>query len=1011
MAKLDYRSDEKQDERLDPYSENARDLYHQEQDAYDREFNDIAQNYGQTADGKQEDANAEKNKNIDKTKEKEQDAGWETNVSKGGGGGKKQPTNFWQQAKKKGPLGLIAALLLGGGGGLTLLFSPGALIVDLKEKMIDKFNDQLAAMDVRSTAMIKKKFKGTTKGVCTKVVNIRCQFNSLKDSDDPKKSMVKKLEKNGIKVNSTDKTLIRGRVKPDSFEFQGKTIKAADFARELRTNTAFRSAMFKAYNPKLAGFSDSRFMKLAQKLGISKQKNIDGEDEKERRKSVLDSASGDKIAEQSAGVHSEEQDCDGGDDCKDGKRTVYKDEAGNVIDKAEYDNRIGESSSLNGEFKARKSLTETGSKIAKGTLKGALTVTALGLGAVDSACTGYQLIRTVGFAAKYLGMLQLLRYAHVFMNTADSIKAGDATPEQVEYAGKILTTPNSEGKGATDSYGYKYAVYNDINGMPRPEDTKAESKDEHGNNIELSEEEKQKILVADETTKYINGQLVSKNILAQFIDAVGDSGSTDALDDVCGFVKSGWGQAIVIGAAVVGAVVAFFTGGASIGWGAAAQVAVSVAISVAMAMLTPKLIDMAAGTVIGNDELTNGNRTGNAITSGMGGYNAQTAQARGLAALKKDDAPAYMALTQEKQAEYAELDRYEHSPLDPTNRHTFVGALVSQFMPYATGFSSVSGALSSITTMTTTSFSSLFPSVTAADPTAEYKVCQDMDYQELDLAVDPFCNPRFGLDGDSLSLDSDKVLDYMIDNGYIDENSGEPKSADNDYAKYVENCMERSVSIGGYTEDNPSKGEECVNNAHSGDEEKKYDMFRVYYIDYSINDGMENGYGSQGNGSQVTSATPEICRSMAAEDLGQIACKAYQFDNYGYKWGGGHGGTAKGFMADFTAGKYKAGSDSILDCSGLVRMSIFEATGVDIGGMGTDSYPGYSKFKEVDKAQAKAGDILYKDGHTEIIVSNDPAKKIVQTFGAHTANTAFAKQIGPSSYTYGNFLKAYRFTK
>ena len=496
MATVDGENNDKAkaDGKYDPYTE-ARDLYRQEQDAADQV--DDSGSSSQAQDAAQQNPDTAKTKNIDDTKEKEENDLYTPSPSKKGGGrkNKKNQPGAYVMLAKKGPLSIIVALLLGGFGGLSLLFTPGALIVDLKEKMVDKFDDQLAAMDVRTTAMIKKKFKGTTAGVCTKVVNIRCKFNSMSDKQ------LKKLEKAGVKVNTDGKKLLSRRAKIDSFEFNGKTIKASDFASELKTNTAFRSAMFKAYNPKLAGFADSRFMKLAQKLGISKQKNVTGDTEEARRKSVIDSASGDKIAEQSAGVHSEEEKCDGGDGCKDGKRTVYKNEAGETISKADYDKAIGDSSSLNGEFKARKDLTETGSKVAKGTLKGALTVTALGLGAVDSACTGYQLIRTVGFAAKYLGMLQLLRYAQVFMNTADSIKAGDATPEQVEYVGKILTTPNSEGKGATDSYGYKYAVYNDINGMPRPQDTQAESKDAHGNNIQLSEEEKKKILLADETTK------------------------------------------------------------------------------------------------------------------------------------------------------------------------------------------------------------------------------------------------------------------------------------------------------------------------------------------------------------------------------------------------------------------------------------------------------------------------------------------------------------------------------
>jgi murein DD-endopeptidase MepM/ murein hydrolase activator NlpD len=846
---LSYKNDDKKDERLDPYSDSAHRLYEQEKTGYDREFDDIEKNYDKTADASQENANIDTTKNINDVNNQEKEAGgWKNNVTGGNTAGKQ---NFNAQIKsfvrKKGPMGMILGLVLGGGGGLSLLFSPGALIVHFKEIMADKYNDQLAVMDIRTTALIKKKFEGTTTGFCTSKLSIGCKYNTM--SNRQFKELEKSMAEVGGKVNKGTKSIIPNRNKIANIEFDGRPITASNFASELKTNPAFRAAMIKGYNPRLAAFADSIFSKLATKLGINKQKNITGDTEEARRKSILDSANGNKVAEIGAKVTSVEEDCvRGSEGCSDeGKKTVYKDATtGEVISKEVYDERISKSNVLAAEFAARKSLMDTGKVATKATLKGALTVTALGLGAVDSACTGYTLIRTVGFIAKYLGAVQLLRYAHVFMNIADSIKAGDATPEQVEDAGNILTSSNVIGQTATDSYGYKYAAYGDAPQMPRTDDIQAESVDADGNSIQLSEAEKQKILLRDEITKYINGQLVSDNILATLIGTLGNNATTDTMDETCKFVKSGWGQTIIFSVAIVGAVVAFFSGGASIGWGTAAQVAVSVAIGVALAMLTPKLIDMATATMIDDDELTNGNRTGNAVASGMEAYNMQTAQARGLPALQEEDALAYKQLSEQTLAQYNEVDRLNRSPLDPTSSNTFLGSMVAHMLPYTTKLSSLSSSITAMTNFTTSSLASIIPKASAQDANAEFKVCNDRDYKDLNLATAPFCGLRYGMNAETLAIDPEVPLDYMLEHDYIDPDTGAPKDAGNDYAEYIKNCMDRNVSIGGFeSEENTNKGEECIQGYHTGDTEYKYTMFRLFYIDNSVNEGMENGEVAQ----------------------------------------------------------------------------------------------------------------------------------------------------------------------
>ncbi len=994
--------------------------YNPSQKSVDEKFNRIVSGYTSPAEDLQKleniangesptgvsGADGSPTQNINEAEAREQDAGNAINYTGSGNQGTsaKTPLTIREQLRKRGPFGLLILLLLGGGGALTIFFSPGILIIDLKEKFNEKFNDQLATMDDQSYRLLKKKFKGQGTVVgCTKL-SIRCKFNTLSDKQ------LARLERGGqIKVNTTgDTTLIKGRNKIDSLEFKGKKITADTLIKEANADKEFRAALRSGYNPKLAGFADSVFAKLARKDGIDKQKNLTGTTEQELNDEVSKATSGAAAAEVEAKVTSTEEDCAAGSaDCVNGKKTVYKDANGNTISKATYDSQINSTSALKAEIDARKTLSETSGSAVKSSLKGALTSTALGLGAISSACTGYTLIRAVGFAAKYIGMLQLLRYWQVVANTADADKAGDGTTEANTYLGNILTSTNSEGKSATDAYGYKYAAYGDTANMPQSEDIQAQNGGNNG--IILKDTEKQKIITNDETTKYINGQLISNNLMSSVIKLTGQTGSTDQIDAGCGFVKSGWGQTIVIGASIAGAAVAFFTGGASLGWGIVAQSAVSVSITVALAMITPKLIDMAAGTMINNHE--NGNQAGNALTSGAGAMNTQTFMSRGIPVLQKQDAVAYQEKTDKVLAQYAEEDRLAYSPLDPTNRNTFMGSVVSNLIPYATKMSSLTSALPTVMSLTANSIGGLLPQAGAIDSTAQFNVCQDQDYTAQNAAADPFCNLRGGFTDEVMNIDSDTVLDYMISNNYIDADTGEPTNGDNEYAKYLQDCTDRSVPIGGYTEDNSDKGTKCIQ-GRNGSDEPKLNMFRKMSVLTGVNDGMDNGYDqpTSASSSQSDAATPEFCKTMAANDLGQIACHAYQFDNYGYKWGGGHSGTAQGFMTDFKAGKYIAGKDSILDCSGLVRMSVFDATGVDIGGMGTGSYPTYSKFQPVSKDQAKAGDILWKDnpGHTEVIVSNDPATKTFKTFGAHTSGTAFANQIGPASVSYDYFSKVFR---
>lgn len=782
-----------------------------------------SQNQGASATA-DKDGGKEPTSNIAGVKDKEERGSgstWNNKVT--GEGNKSKGKGILKRFGKRSPLILIIGTIVGGGSILTLLFSPSTILLQMRNTLLDKFNDQVAAMDVRSIYILSKKIDNDiTSGACGKVT-LRCKLKTMSSKQ------VKKLEDAGFTVNG--KETVFGRVKAKSFTYAGKEYGAPDLKKAVRSDPEFRRALMRGYNPRFAAFSDAIFEKFAQRVKVTKERNIDGTKTKEQmNQDMVDISSGDAGTRLNANVSVEED--------EEGNKHYYdlSTDPRREIPKTEYDKILKDTEATDVEIQKQKELQEVGKSTVKSTAKKVLTSTALGLGAVDSACSGYTIIRAAAFAAKYLGTLQTLRLYHSFNNSADSILALAAQPNVIEFWGdKLMNHPNADGHTATDG-AYRYPAYGDLNVIP--------SNSNIGTNITnvktqgLSEQDANRVAINEETTRFVNGQTLSTGIFGQILSFVGKgSSTTDAVDSTCKFVKSGWGQTILFGTAIVGAVAAFFSGGATLGWGIAVQTAVNIAMGIAISTLTPKLVALAAGHLINGSE--NSNEMGAALVSGAGGYNDIISQTRALPVVTADDAVEYNELSMDVQQQYAAVDRLDHSPLDPTNKSTFVGSIVSNYLPYLTKLSSVGGGVISTLGVAQSSLMSLISPVSkaASNTKEQYTVCQDYEYTELNLATTPFCNLRHGFDAETLAIDPEDVLEYM--KPYMNEETGEPLSDDNDYAKYIKNCIERTVSIGGFTEDNPNKGDECIQ-GKGGENEQKYRMFRLAFFDQSILAGMDD---------------------------------------------------------------------------------------------------------------------------------------------------------------------------
>ncbi|NTW61147.1 hypothetical protein HGB24_00480 [Candidatus Saccharibacteria bacterium] len=674
--------------------------------------------------------------------------------------------------KKKGPIVAILSTLGVGGIISMALLSPSALISQFKEVMLEKFNYQSISAEKMSISLLEHKLKAT-KGICGSKITIACRLSTITEQE------MKNYSDAGIKVKTT-KTTITGRYVPESFEFNNKMITAKNFRSEIRGNLEFSSAMRKVYSARSSGFFDKVSKNVFSRLKVSQAKaDLDGETDSDKLKKIQDST---------------KNGYDGND--SDIKKVTTDDIDPDTKEKytpekvAEVNNKIEKAiDTTNDLAKGADDVASSGKKVGTAALEagGKIANVFKITGLADDACTLYRTIQSIGYAAKMYRAAQMARYAMLFFNVADQIKAGVANPKDVEYLGKVLTAESTTIDGKTvkiepagNSVGYKYAAYGEYN-----------------------------------TSKYSS----------QFMSGGGFSGSLTGITNRVNAFLGGGNKAkttcgvlanplVGAGSIIAGVAMFFLPGGAvAMTLKDIAQGAAGVAFAAAEFILPAMLQDIVAGVLV--DESTVGELAGEAISSGAAVLMGNLAKSGGNAPLSPDQAKEYSEIAREINAQYAAEDRLAYSPLDPSNSNTFAGQIVSVLTPFASKISTLSGTISSIASIVSSSFSSLFSNrVFAATESYDYKSCEDVDYSDPNsdgddsdrIATDIYCNPVYGLVYD-FDKSPDQILSKM-DGQIDDDGSAIPGSK---YEEIVNNCINRSTPIGSVDSDGKiSDGSECI---------------------------------------------------------------------------------------------------------------------------------------------------------------------------------------------------------
>ena len=747
--------------------------------------------------------------------------------------------------KRRGPIAAIIGLLMGGGIFMGISLAPGLSIIGLQETFLGDLDDQLAALDIRSKAVLKTKLKSLQQpgSICAGAISVRCKFASVKPDfvdklKQPRGAFLVETEPRGNRL------IIKSMTLPGDGTRAPITVTNPNELNRALNDPAFRKGIINVYNPAYSGRSGKAATSLFQRLKINKSKPVFTNDVEENKRVVQARTSGDPITSESR-IKIDPDDPE--------QRGQYiEDPDGNRIyeseNKTEFDKIKNQYDSVDGKVN---NVLDSNVKAMTGVASGAIRAVSIA-GIADSACTVYNMGLAVSAASRTIKAVQIAQFAMLYLSTADAIKAGHATPEDIAYLGQrfsevdmqeFVYNENSDqtvsgdtvtinetknpfyGKNGWDSPGYSIAAYNDTP------------------------------VLTSRSTQYAPGGGLSGS-LSGVMDTIANTvsgGNKDGIREACKVVQSWWvrGAGLIIGIAA---------GIGTAGWTTAIMGAGSVAISLSLPLLESMLADIIAGQVIGDS--TVGVEAGDALFSGTAIITGGLAQAHGMKPQNKSEMKEYFAVSSQVRDEIAAAEIYaaKDTPFDIYNQYSFLGMAARSTLPFVhSSQKGVSVALAQLPKFIGSAFSGIIPTVGAKNIYKEerFSMCQDPAFSSIDIDLDVFCNIRYGLSNEALNLETDVVVSYMEDNGLIDS-FGYPMG---DYADFVEQCIERDI-WGDTGEENGDTGAECLKDSYKG---VSTNYMRVYHMDSAINETFD------GNTEGAATST-EIDRANLYSPSSDIQC-------------------------------------------------------------------------------------------------------------------------------------------
>ena len=930
-----------------------------------------------------------------------QSGGWQNNVNGGGthksrnaansagGGWKNLAKSFF---KNKGAMAATGGLLSGVG---VFIFTISTGIISLiqvhmQEIATEKLNTPAISMDNRAVKVMKVKVKG----VNCQPAGLICRMSKVTDRN------IKNLEKAGFEVKTSDKGVF-GRKTITELKYtknsQSIDIKnnSSDIKNILTKNPDVRQAFRRGFSGRFVSFLDKPWRKLKGWFSLIKAKK----DNKGKSEEEID-----EDIKKTANNHSKESETEAKARKGDGENAeVDNDGKPKKAEKGDNGSR-----KVKEKLKSYKDKLKKGAKTAGERAQNALEVmngasgVIAGLNGIEKVC-GFYSLASMGWSAVKIAKLEVLaQFGLSFLSMASKIKAGEATQQEVTMQGNNLmgiankkdseenkdpknensntsrlqnafaffadsTSDNNRVKSATESQGWRALAYDD-----RVSQLDDSAKDYQvgatGPFVDLM----------DELTSGQIGWLVRKG--CKVVGVVSAVIGVAYLALTLATCLSGVGLVKCLGEALQG-----------IAWGAALSVALGFVLNHFQDDFLKWISQYAAqgltGTIL-NDSTT-GENFGNAIMSGAGALMAKNSMAGSGGVLTKSQAIAFRQENERQIAENAEDIRKTHSPFDPTTRHTFLGSIVSNMIPYTNTLGSIKGFLPSMIRGAKRSFASITPGASAANSAnfaANMETCKDKTITKTGAATDIFCNVYTGIDMSIAENDTEEVVNKLKEWGDIVEkdDTSENDNLLNTFTmsermkKYDKYCFNRKAPIG-IQEDDEDETLGGICNTEKNDRANWYALFLTdLRTEMGMNEEFKPDNGGSGNSvnskssgeggpssEEIANAKSKFASPLEGELIVNspygprnlpIDCEFNGCVHTGVDLGGGEGtpvyAVADGVISD-------ASGDSSRGCGPHLRIiSHKEATGSDIESLYCHMSAGYKNAGD----SVKKGDMIGRIG-------------------------------------------------
>jgi hypothetical protein len=798
---LSYKNDEDKDERLNPASQSARDLYSQETDTHPGYDNlDDRPAPSQDNSGKSEDKN-DPSKNIDATKEQEEQAGGWSNKFSGNNQRSTDKANF---LKKKGPLAGILLTIFAGGFGIAGLLSPSLLLVQMKE-MFTKFgDDSTPALSVRTQKLFAKKVAGVKNsfefskdGSC----NVKCKFGTMSDT------MKRNLEAKGYKV----------LVEPSNVKFGGRSVVSGIVLpgekTPITTGEGWTSAMkdparaseFRGvFNSKTAYFLNSRFgTMLKVKFGL------------------------DKLPKLATGAKEKVQES---------FRKALN------LPESSPSSTPRETISADKKIQVEK-ISAKISDIAGGKASNVLGV----------ICLGYNVSRAVTITAKLAKIAAYTSFAMIFLNAADELKAGNLDPSIMTALGDQLTATDSNktnpdgslnpnyGLSATDSAGYKMAAYNDNPGSSASPYSLATSAGAVGVLASINGfvgKNSAARTVAHDTCKTIGSPLA---VLAQCAPEIG-----------AGLLAAGVG-------AIPAAILCI---GGNVAAGAILSKGIGLLVPTIVAALASgdiiSLDQLTQGVDAGNALFTGSTQIlgGKSQASGLAPASSQ-ADIQGYSVAVQQLNQQDTAIAQ-YDARKTPFDIYNQYSFLGSMAHTAGIASLSTASPV-----SILSSIGSMIPRSFSALTLPASAASIQDKSNLYNNPNCPDLAAINVVGDAMCNPTYVMSGSELNMSDTAAIDTLVSSKNIDVQTGDAIPG-SDYEKYQKYCgINRTEPLGETSGSIEDDDYEWQIGAKCNEQSPILSAMRVYTMDETINTTM-NGDQATGNTTVTSGDSQSLAKQILA---------------------------------------------------------------------------------------------------------------------------------------------------